>query len=83
VRGKIWSLWVSQVRPDAGVSAIVEFTILSDGSLVAVSLAESSGVALIDFAAQRAVLSAAPFAPLPKDLGQQPLRIRAIFKGVQ
>lgn len=81
VRGKIWSIWVSQVRPAATASAIVEFTILPDGSLSAVSLTESSGAAFIDLAAQRSVLSAAPFAPPPKDIGPEPLRIRAVFKG--
>jgi hypothetical protein len=34
-------------------------------------------------AAQRAILNAAPFGPLPRDYGQKPRTIEAIFKPTQ
>ena len=45
-----------------------------------VQVVQSSGVYLIDSAAQRAVLSAAPFGPLPKDYGTNRITIQGIFK---
>ena len=35
---------------------------------------------VVNLAAQRAVLNAAPFGPLPREYGQKPFTIRAIFK---
>lgn len=45
--------------------AAVTFTIRRDGSVTGVRLAQSSGNSATDFSAQRAVLDAQPFPPLP------------------
>ena len=60
----------------------VSFTILADGSLEdgSVRLVQSSGVQLLDNAAQRAVFSAAPFGPLPKTYGTNRITIQALFQ---
>jgi TonB family protein len=80
VQSKIWSAWVTQVRPDSSVPPIVEFTILRDGTLGPVDLVQSSGIPLLDIAAKRAVYSASPFAALPRDVLADEMRIRAVFK---
>jgi TonB family protein len=58
----------------------VSFTILANGSVEDVRVVQSSGASLLDFAAQRSVLSAAPFHPLPKEYGTNRYTIQAIFR---
>ena len=60
---------------------MVRFTILADGALDPdVRIVESSGVSLLDLAAKRAIYSAAPFGPLPRDYGTNRYTIQALFK---
>jgi len=81
VQRKIWTIWTQQIRGDFNQSVTVTFTILADGSLDPdVRVIQSSGASLLDNAAKRAVYSAAPFAPLPKDYGTNPFTIQATFK---
>jgi TonB family protein len=80
VQRKIWMLWAQQVKTEMRQPATVSFTILANGSVTDVQLTQSSGVYLLDSAAQRAVLSAAPFGPLPKDYGTNRITIQGIFK---
>ena len=69
-----------QVKTEMRQPATVSFTILANGTVADVQIVQSSGVYLIDSAAQRAVLSAAPFGPLPKDYGTNRITIQGIFK---
>jgi TonB family protein len=79
VQAKVWATWVSQVRP-AFVSPVeVQFTILEDGSVEGPRVVTPSGNYLLDLAATRAIVSAAPFGPLPKDIPTRPFAIRAHF----
>ena len=55
---------------------------MSNGSVTDVRVVRSSGVALLDLAAQRAVDSAAPFGPLPRDYGTNRYTVQAIFKPI-
>jgi TonB family protein len=80
IQRKIWMIWVQQLRSEARSSAVVSFTILKDGSVTDVRLVQSSGVTLIDLAAQRSVVTAAPFSPLPERYGTNQFPIQAIFK---
>jgi TonB family protein len=82
VQQKIWMIWNQQIKTGYTQSVGVTFTIQPDGSVNAtdVRLTEPSGASLLDLAAQRAVLNAAPFGPLPREYGQKPFTIRAIFK---
>jgi TonB family protein len=80
VQRRVWTIWMSQVRLATAQPAIVSFTIESDGSVVEVQLVQSCGFSTVDFAAQRAIRSAAPFAPLPKHYGTNRLTIQAVFK---
>ena len=80
VQRKIWMLWAQQVRTGMRQPVIVSFTILGNGQVTDVQVAQSSGVYLLDSAAQRAILSAAPFGPLPRDYGTNRITIQGIFK---
>ena len=83
VQRKIWTIWTQQLKGDLRQPIAVLFTILADGSVTDVRVAQSSGAALLDLAAQRAVFSAAPFGPLPRNYGTNRYTIQAIFKPVQ
>jgi TonB family protein len=80
VQQKIWMLWNQQIKSGFTQPVAVTFTILADGSVAEVQVTQSSGAALLDMAAQRAVYSAAPFAPLPKSYGTNQKTIQAVFK---
>lgn len=83
VQRRIWGIWASQIKPQTQASVIITFVILADGNVSDVRVLQPSGVSLVDFAAQRAVLSAAPFTSLPRDYGTDRLEIQAVFKPVQ
>jgi TonB family protein len=80
VQRSIWALWTQQIHGDMSQSVTVRFTITSDGSVEDVQIVQPSGVYLLDTAAQRAVMTAAPFSPLPKTYDTNRLTIQAIFK---
>ena len=80
VQQKIWSIWNQQLKSGFTQSVGVTFTILPDGNVTGVRVTQPSGVSLLDMAAQRAILNAAPFGPLPREYGQNPRTIQALFK---
>lgn len=60
-------------RPPVGsefVQAVINFDILADGTVTRVELVESSGSAVFDDQARRAVEAASPMPPLPKKYAQ-------------
>ena len=80
VQQKIWMLWNQQIKSGFTQPVGVTFTILPDGSVTGVRVTVPSGATLLDMAAQRAILNAAPFGPLPREYGQNPRTIQALFK---
>ena len=80
VQRKIWLLWTQQIRPSAPQAVTIRFTIAADGSVSDVRVVQSSGIYLLDSAAQRAVYSAGPFGPLPRNYGTDRYTIQALFK---
>ena len=60
---------VPKASPPAGSLAVVRAVIGLDGKLLSATLGTASGSAAWDNAALAAVKRAAPFPPLPKDLG--------------
>jgi TonB family protein len=80
VQQKIWILWNQQIKSGFSRPIGVTFTILADGSVTDVKVTQPSGVALLDMAAQRAILNAAPFGPLPREYGTNRRTIRALFR---
>jgi periplasmic protein TonB len=83
VQQKIWAVWNQQIKSGYTQSVGVTFTILPDGNVTGVRVTQPSGASLLDMAAQRAILNAAPFAPLPREHGQNPRTIQALFKPAQ
>ncbi len=66
-------------RPNMGeVKAVIHFEIGKDGSISDLRVAESSGYNSFDFAALRAVQSAAPFPPLPRGYKNDSLGVNLI-----
>ena len=80
IQQKVWTIWTQQVKAGFTEPIGVTFTILADGSVADVQVTKASGATLLNLAAQRAILSAAPFGPLPKDYGTNRYTIQAIFK---
>ena len=73
-------IWTQQIKAGFTQPVGVTFTILADGTIADLHVTQPSGATMIDFAAQRAVTSAAPFGPLPKDYGTNRKTIQALFK---
>jgi TonB family protein len=80
VQQKIWVLWNQQIKAGMSQPVTVSFTIQADGTVTDIRVIQSSGALLLDRAAQRAIDSAAPFGPLPKDYGTNRITIEGIFK---
>jgi protein TonB len=80
VQRKVWTIWMQQIKNDFSQPVSVAFTILADGSVTNVNVTRSSGAMLLDNAAQRAVMTAAPFARLPRDYGTDQITVQANFK---
>ncbi len=80
VQQKIWTLWNQQLKTGFTQPIGVTFTIMPDGSVTNVQVTQPSGATLLDMAAQRAVVNAAPFGPLPREYGQNPRTIQALFR---
>jgi TonB family protein len=83
VQQKIWMLWTQQVKTGFNQAVTVSFTIVADGSVEDVQVIQSSGATLLDLAAKRAVMSAGPFAALPKTYGTNRYTIQAVFRPTQ
>jgi protein TonB len=80
VQQKIWLIWNQQIKAGFTQPIVVTFTIVADGTLEDVRLTQASGATLLDNAALRAVYSAGPFGPLPKDYGTNRKTIQATFR---
>jgi len=80
VQQKIWILWNQQIKSGFTRPIGVTFTIKADGHVTNVRVTTPSGVPLLDRAAQRAVLNAAPFGPLPREYGTNSKTIQALFR---
>jgi TonB family protein len=83
VQRKIWTVWMQQIKANFTQPITVQFTILADGSTEDVRVVQSSGVALLDLAAQRAIYNASPFGPLPKHYATTRYTIQGIFRPAQ
>ncbi len=85
VRSKVASRWkTTDIDPRIRTAnpVIVVFTIRRDGSVPgsSVRIQQSSGIAALDLSAQRAILEAAPFAPLPQEFSRNEAEIEFHFE---
>lgn len=68
IRQRVAEKWnTSDIPPNIKTApmAIVSFDILRNGTVRSVRVAQPSGLSALDYSAQRAILDAAPFPPLP------------------
>ena len=79
VQQKIWLIWNQQIKTGFTHPVGVTFTIVADGGVEDVHVSQPSGASLLDMAAQRAILNAGPFGPLPREYGTNRKTIQAIF----
>jgi len=80
IERKVSENWFSAVTEKAvGLSCVVYFALMRDGSVSDMRLEKSSGNVYFDRAATRAVKSAAPFPPLPKAFTDAYLGIHFTF----
>jgi periplasmic protein TonB len=72
----------SKVNPGTQTSgtAVVRFKVRANGELVSREIESSSGSRVLDQAALDSIEKAAPFPPMPKDLGSDDLEISVPFK---
>ncbi|MCL4820018.1 MAG: TonB family protein [Vicinamibacteria bacterium] len=82
VQQRVWMIWNQQLRTGAYPPVTVRFTILADGSVTGVEVVQSSGQYMLDQAAQRAILTAAPFQPLPRSYDTKAFTLQAVFQPV-
>jgi TonB family protein len=80
IRAKVWASWVAQVNVGLREPIVVDFAILSDGSVTTVAIVSTNGNTWMELAAKRAIVTASPFAPLPHAFGRDSLTIRAVFQ---
>jgi outer membrane biosynthesis protein TonB len=80
IRSKVWASWNAQMRPDLRDPIIIDFTILSDGSIGTITVVSTHGSAWLELAAKRAIVNASPFVPLPQAFVGDSLTIRAVFQ---
>lgn len=82
LKQKIQGVWVypsSAARAGIGGSLTVEFSVSRNGELLYVNLLDSSGHAILDESALRAIRVAAPYFPFPPRMTAKRLKIRANF----
>lgn len=79
---RAWSYPERASRNREGGKVEVGFTILQDGQLKSVRISRSSGYASMDREAVRAVRAAAPFHPIPEQIGIKQISIEFTFNYV-
>jgi periplasmic protein TonB len=74
----------SKVNPSSRETGIVvlKFTIGIDGSLLSKDVALSSGSLVLDIAALKTLIRAAPFPPIPAEVSLRPMVFTQVFKFV-
>ncbi len=82
-RGSLWShIQPHKVVPRTGLTAtaVVKFTVKSDGTLLDHKISKSSGSELLDNAALTSIAKAAPFPPIPSEWGEETYETTVPFK---
>jgi TonB family protein len=69
LRGKVAEHWRPDPQQQSTQAAIVTFMLQKDGSVRDVKITQRSGNTVLDYAAQRSILDAAPFQPMPDGAG--------------
>ena len=83
VFGKIRDVWENPVQTSSTLMTTIYFRILRDGSIEQTKVEKSSGIDLFDQSAKRAIISSAPFPPLPNEFTGDYLGIHLEFEYIQ
>ena len=75
-----WDTGQVDPRLQTAPTVVVSFEILRDGSTRNVRFLQRSGHASLDFSAQRAILDASPFPPLPAGFERNVVRVEFHFE---
>ena len=76
----VWEYPYKARRTGVQGRLLMRFVINQDGSLAEVTILRSSGVALLDHEAVRAIRDASPFPPLPERMNTERLTVTATFE---
>jgi len=83
VFGKIRDTWENPLQSPSTLMTTIYFRVLRDGNIVETKVEKSSGIDLFDQSAVRAVVSSAPFPPLPGEFTGEYLGIHLEFEYIQ
>ena len=83
VFGKIRDEWENPVQSSSNLMTTIYFRILRDGNIVETKVEKTSGSDLFDQSAMRAIISGAPFPPLPNEFSGEYLGIHLEFEYVK
>jgi TonB family protein len=83
VFGRIRDLWDNPVQASAILQVTIYFKILRDGQILDAQVEKSSSIDLFDQSAMRAIISGAPFPPLPTEYRGEYLGIHLEFEYIQ
>jgi outer membrane biosynthesis protein TonB len=83
VFGKIRDVWENPVQSSSTLMTTVYFRILRDGNIVETKVEKTSGIDLFDQSAMRAIISSAPYPPLPNEFTGEYLGIHLEFEYIQ
>ena len=83
VFGKIRDVWENPVQSSSTLMTTIYFRILRDGTIEQTQVEKSSGIDLFDQSTMRAIISSAPFPPLPNEFTGDYLGIHLEFEYVQ
>lgn len=83
VFGKIREVWENPVQTSSTLMTTIYFRILRDGSIMEAKVEKSSGIDLFDQSAMRAIISSAPYPPLPNEFTGEYLGIHLEFEYIR
>jgi protein TonB len=81
LRNRVAQFWrTTDVRASHAPVVGVTFTLHRDGSVNGIRISQRSGISALDISAQRAVMDAAPFPPLPPQFPKNEAEIEFLFQ---
>src|SRR5450759_2140341 len=81
LRNRVAQYWkTTDIRTNNAPVVGVTFTLHRDGSVTGIHITQRSGISALDISAQRAVMDAAPFPPLPPQFPKSEADIEFLFK---
>ena len=81
LRNRVAQFWkTTDIRATSAPLVGVTFVLHRDGSATAIRITQKSGISALDISAQRAIMDAAPFPPLPPQFPKNEAEIEFLFR---